>query len=71
MVSKVYMICDAYESGVGHGLQGDGHDNSKGNLFGDNKDLNEAYCIGYKLGDERRKRKEPVMLTKDIFKTVN
>ena len=29
MVSKVYMICNSYESGYGHGLANDGLDLSK------------------------------------------
>jgi hypothetical protein len=55
----VYTICNAYESGVGHGEQNDGH--SKGPY----KDvrLNEAYMLGYNTGLElynanRKKEKE-------------
>jgi hypothetical protein len=52
MPSKIFMICDAYESGFGHGLQEDGH-NGLDNPYGD-PDHNEAYQIGYQAGLERR-----------------
>jgi hypothetical protein len=51
MVSRIFKICDAYESGVGHGLQRDGHKDGKA-IFAD-AELAEAYEIGYELGDER------------------
>lgn len=51
MVSKVFMICDAYESGFGHGLKLDGLDLSK-TPHGD-PELGEAYQIGYEAGAER------------------
>ncbi len=50
MVSRIFMICDAYESGIGHGLQQDKH--SSGEYF--DIDLNKAYEIGYRLGEERK-----------------
>lgn len=51
MPSKVFMICDAYESGFGHGLQDDGHDNGA-DLFTD-PELAEAYTLGYQNGLEK------------------
>jgi len=46
----VFAICDAYESGIGHGLQLDGH--KSGAIFG-NPECGKAYEIGYELGEER------------------
>jgi len=43
-ISKVYMICNAYESGVGHGVQDDGLENP----HVPDSDEYEAYDIGYK-----------------------
>ena len=51
MVTRVYMICDAYESGFGHGLQDDGHDDGK-DLYAD-PELAEAYTLGYTVGLEK------------------
>lgn len=48
MVSRVYEICDRYESGFGHGIKNDGLDLSK-TLHGD-AELGEAYQIGYEAG---------------------
>ncbi len=48
MVSRVFMICDRYESGYGHGLKNDGLDLSK-TPHQDNE-LGEAYQIGYEAG---------------------
>jgi len=50
-ISKVYIICNAYESGVGHGLQGDNLPNPYDPL----SDEYEAYDIGYKEGLEMDK----------------
>ena len=50
MASRIYVICDSYESGYGHGLQGDGLDLSK-TPHGD-PELGEAYQIGYEAGLE-------------------
>lgn len=47
---EVFAICDAYESGMGHGIQKDGH--SSGAIWGD-PDCGMAYEIGYELGVER------------------
>lgn len=51
-ISKVYMICNAYESGVGHGV----NDDKLPNPFSKDKepDLYEAYDIGYRHGLEMR-----------------
>ena len=45
-VSRVFEICNAYESGVGHGVKDDGHKE----LGSDDAELNEAYALGYKQG---------------------
>ena len=50
MPSRIYVICDSYESGYGHGLQGDGLDLSK-TPHGD-PECGEAYQIGYEAGFE-------------------
>jgi len=47
----IFGICDAYESGIGHGLQQDGLDLSR-TPHGD-PEHGEAYQIGYELGVER------------------
>jgi len=47
-ISNIYKICDAYESGIGNGLQKDTH--NKG--YYDSDWLNEPYEIGYKKGLE-------------------
>lgn len=47
---EIFAICDAYESGIGHGLQLDGH--KSGTIFG-NPECGKAYEIGYELGEER------------------
>ena len=46
----VFAICDAYESGIGHGLQLDFH--KSGAIFG-NPECGKAYEIGYEEGEER------------------
>jgi len=46
MVSKVFQICNAYESGYGHGFNNDGL-NEK---YYSDDELNEAYSIGYNAG---------------------
>lgn len=51
MVSRVYMICDRYESGYGHGLKNDGMDLSKTPHA--DPELAEAYQIGYEAGKEK------------------
>lgn len=48
-LSQVFKICDAYESGYGHGLQLDGLDNAHNDMFADPRH-NEAYKLGYKKG---------------------
>lgn len=54
MVSRVYMICDRYESGYGHGWKQDGFDLSK-TPHGD-AELGEAYQLGYEAGSKARER---------------
>jgi hypothetical protein len=46
----IMAICDAYESGIGHGLRNDGH--SSGATFAD-PDHGRAYEIGYSEGVRR------------------
>lgn len=54
MVSRVFSICDAYESGVGHG-----HNRDKlPNPWKEGSEEWEAYKIGYDLGEERANAKE-------------
>lgn len=55
MVSKVFMVCDAYESGMGHGLKQDG----LSTVRYDDPELSEAYSLGYEAGDERAKEIVP------------
>lgn len=52
----IFAICDAYESGIGHGLQRDGH--KSGAIFG-NPECGMAYEIGYEEGEERSSWKKP------------
>lgn len=52
MVSRVYMICNSYESGYGHGLANDGLDLSKTPHA--DPEQGEAYQIGYEAGQEAR-----------------
>lgn len=64
MPSKVFMICDAYESGLGHGLQNDGLTVDK-TPFGD-PDHSEAYDIGFRKGlmqhfDTYKKQEQKIM----------
>ena len=56
MPSKIYMICNSYESGYGHGLQDDGLDLSK-TPHADH-DQGEAYQIGYEAGFEMHKARQ-------------
>ena len=48
MPSRVFMICNAYESGFGHGLANDGMDLSK--TPHSDPECGEAYQIGYEAG---------------------
>lgn len=48
MVSRVFMICNSYESGYGHGIKADGLDLSKTPHA--DAELGEAYQIGYEAG---------------------
>lgn len=49
MTSKVFMICTAYESGIGQGLQG----RTLTNPYASGTDEHEAWEIGHKLGMQR------------------
>ena len=63
------MICDAYESGVGHGLQRDGLDGST-TPFGD-KECQEAYELGYIEGlDKSRRCVGPVILDRNELRLI-
>ena len=59
MISKIFKICNAYESGVGHGSRLDGKNIPPYQDPG----CNEAYQIGYSAGtdmvDIRLVQKEP------------
>lgn len=57
-ISRVYQICNRYESGYGHGLKRDGLDLSK-TPHGD-AEMGEAYQIGYEAGEERAAQGEAV-----------
>jgi adenylosuccinate synthase len=49
-ITKVFMICCAYESGVGHGFEMDGLPNP----YLPNTDEHEAYEYGYSEGIDKR-----------------
>ena len=49
-ISRVYQICNRYESGYGHGLKRDGFDLSKTPHA--DAEMGEAYQIGYEAGYE-------------------
>ena len=49
--SDVFRICDAYESGLGHGLKCDGTANPYAHAA-----EREAYDIGYRQGQEHREQ---------------
>lgn len=51
-MTKVWQICNAYESGFGHGFERDGLDLSK--TQHSDSELGEAYQIGYEAGEEAR-----------------
>lgn len=55
-VSEVYMVCDAYESGIGHGLKKDG---KSGDYYGENAVCNEAYKVGYNFGVKKEINDKP------------
>jgi hypothetical protein len=50
-ITEVFEICNAYESGFGHGYQMD----NLINPFKPDSKLYEAYDIGYQEGEERKK----------------
>lgn len=51
---EIYMICNRYESGFGHGLADDGFDLSK--TPHEQERFGIAYQIGYEAGQERFKQ---------------
>ena len=53
-ISKVYMICNAYESGFGHGYKMD----ELHNPHPVDSDEHEAYAIGYDEGVKRRRESQ-------------
>jgi hypothetical protein len=55
-ISKVYQICNAYESGYGHGYNNDGKDDD----YYSDSELNEAYKIGYRAGYDDFLSKEDI-----------
>lgn len=71
MVSKVYMICDSYESGYGHGIKNDGLDITHTPI--EDKECAEAYQIGYEEGKrqwEARMRREKLFSTGEKNETT-
>lgn len=50
----VFVICDAYESGIGHGLQNDGL--KMGRSYFASKECADAYELGYEKGLEARNK---------------
>lgn len=70
IISDVYMICDAYESGIGHGLKKDGHDDRQGDLFS-NPLHGEAYRIGYKRGHDKTPAVAYAIKDHEIAQAVN
>ena len=59
MVSKVYRICDSYESGVGKGL--DASKFKDGDHLADPEEK-EAYQIGYEFGLRKREKSKPKVI---------
>lgn len=55
MVSEVFMICDAYESGVGKGLEG--REEFRKAPYKEGTPEAEAYETGYEFGELKRKRR--------------
>ena len=58
MVSKIFEICNAYESGYGHGYNKDG----KNGEYYSCPELNEAYGTGYKAGWHARPEEDILKL---------
>lgn len=52
MTSRVFMICDRYESGYGHGWKQDGLDLSR--TPHSDPEMAEAYQLGYHSGSKAR-----------------
>jgi hypothetical protein len=62
---EVDEICDAYESGMGHGLKQDGHQSSYWSAA-----EAKAYNLGYKLGEERAKATGALTIIPKGFRAV-
>jgi hypothetical protein len=62
---EVDEICDAYESGMGHGLKQDGHQSPYSNAA-----ETKAYNLGYKLGEERAKATGALTILPKGFRAV-
>jgi hypothetical protein len=62
---EVDEICDAYESGMGHGLKQDGQKSPYGSAA-----ETKAYNLGYKLGEERAKTEEALTIIPKGFRAV-
>lgn len=60
MISKVFMICDAYEAGYGKGQQLRQCENPY--MFKD--DCHEAWQIGYDLGSRRAQENHKELIKK-------
>lgn len=46
VITRVFIICNAYESGYGHGLERD----ELPNPYSEGSEEHEAYAIGYNAG---------------------
>lgn len=64
MVSRVYMICNSYESGYGHGLRNDGLDLNKTPHA--DQEQGEAYKLGYEAGQQARAKERPDFLSQAL-----
>lgn len=54
MISKTFIICDAYEAGYGKGMD----KRECNNPYKEGTEANEAWTIGYTLGYKRRLESE-------------
>lgn len=58
-MNKIQEICHSYESGYGHGYANDGFDLSK--TPHSDKELGEAYQIGYEAGQASYAKESPIL----------
>lgn len=63
MVDDIFKICDAYESGMGHGLEVD----NLPNPYSIESDEYKAYEYGYNLGKERSGESLERSITSDVI----